>query len=171
MTRPAIAELSSASNSTSPIDGRIGSEMMTSAMPRPNRSTRTDTFVKSGPSSIQGQGVFAAADLPARRKIGQLEGTLVRLPQARKAIENAEQIYLVEISRRYALDCSAGNEFRFLNHSCQPNCYLRIFSRRIEVYTLRQIPVGAELTVDYGLTPHKSGMACRCGASQCRAKI
>jgi SET domain-containing protein len=140
-------------------------------MPRPRKSDRRTDLVKSAPSTIQGRGVFAAAPLPRRRKIGQLEGKLVRLPQARKAIEHSEQIYLVEISRRYALDCSNGNDFRFLNHSCQPNCYLRVHLRRIEIYTLQEIRPGTELTVDYGLTPHKNGMPCRCGSPRCRSRI
>ena len=33
---------------------------------------------------------------------------------------------------------------------------------------LRSIKRGAELTVDYGETPHKGGMRCGCGAANCR---
>jgi SET domain-containing protein len=80
-------------------------------------------------------------------------------------------IYLVEVSRRYALDCQDGNEFKHLNHSCEPNCYLRIIRRVVEVYTLRQITPGTELTIDYGLTPHRQGMDCRCGSVKCRRSI
>jgi SET domain-containing protein len=122
-------------------------------------------------SRIHGWGVFARVTLTARRKIGELTGELVRLPQARRAVELQPAIYLVELSRRLALDCSKGNQFKHLNHHCTPNCYLRIYRRRIEVYTLRQVKTGEELTIDYGMTPHKPAMSCQCGAAKCRRAL
>jgi hypothetical protein len=120
-------------------------------------------------SSIQGRGLFTTTSLPGRRKLGEISGQLVKLPQARKDIEHAERIYFIEVTDTWALECSNGNQFKHLNHSCTPNCYLRIIGKRVEVYTLRSISCGEELTVDYGETPHKGGMRCHCGASKCRA--
>jgi uncharacterized protein len=122
-------------------------------------------------SSIHGRGLFARIDLPARRKLGELSGRLVRLPQARKERESLPVIYFVEVSRRYALDCQEGNVFKHLNHSCEPNCYLRINRRIVEVYTLLNVARGTEVTVDYGMTPHKQGMNCLCGQLRCRRII
>lgn len=122
-------------------------------------------------SPIHGRGLFARIDLPARRKLGELSGRLVKLPQARKERELLSVIYFVEVSRRYALDCQEGNVFKHLNHSCEPNCYLRINRRVVEVYTLRNIASGTEVTVDYGMTPHKRGMNCLCGQLKCRRII
>lgn len=122
-------------------------------------------------SNINGRGLFATKTLPARRKIGALYGQLVALPQARRAIESRHKIYFIELSRRRALDCTNGNAFKYLNHSCRPNCYLRIFRQMVEVYTLKPISPGAELTVDYGETPHKGGMRCRCGAPKCKGVL
>ena len=122
-------------------------------------------------SEIQGIGVFPLANLPRRRKIGEITGELVRLPQARKAIEHTERIYLVELTNRLALDCSRGNSLACVNHSCAPNCYLRIINTRVEMYTLREIKAGTELTIDYGVTPHANGMRCVCGVKHCRGKL
>lgn len=122
-------------------------------------------------SRINGRGVFVRKPVAARRKIGEVTGTLVRLPQARRAVEGNRKIYLVEITSRIALDCSKGNALRHLNHSCAPNCYLRIFRRRVEVYALRDIAAGEELVADYGQTPHRNGMRCTCGAAKCRNSI
>jgi len=122
-------------------------------------------------SSLQGRGLFATTNLPGRRKLGEISGQLVRLPQARKAIESAERIYFIELTDTWALECSDGNQFKHLNHSCTPNCYLRIIGKRVEVYTLRAISRGAELTVDYGETPHKGGMRCQCGLPNCRGVL
>ena len=122
-------------------------------------------------SRIHGRGVFAALALPQRRKLGEIEGELVRLPQARHAAERRAKIYLIELNRRWALDCSRKRPFKFLNHSCQPNCYLRIYRKRVEVYTLRRIAAGTELTVEYGLTPHKDGMVCHCESARCKERL
>jgi SET domain-containing protein len=122
-------------------------------------------------SLIHGRGVFAGIDLPARRKLGELTGQFVKLPQARKAVELLPVIYHIELSGRVALDCSGGNKFKHLNHSCAPNCFLRICRRVVEVYTLRGIKAGEELTIDYGMTPHKHAMHCRCGTANCRRKL
>ena len=129
------------------------------------------TGVMARASKIHGLGVFAAFALPGRRKLGELTGRLVRLPQARHAVQECDRIYMVELSRRIALDCSRGNEFKYLNHSCHPNCYLRVVRRRVEVYSLKPIAVGTELTIDYGETPHKGGMACSCRAENCKRRL
>ncbi|HZR36035.1 MAG TPA: SET domain-containing protein-lysine N-methyltransferase [Nevskia sp.] len=122
-------------------------------------------------SRIDGRGLFAARPLPARRKLGEIGGSHVRLPGAWKEAERSGRIYLIEIDPRTALDCSAGNSFRFLNHSCSANCYMRIAHRRVEVYTRRAIRAGDELTVDYGITPHRGGMHCACGMPGCQGRL
>ena len=123
------------------------------------------------PSPINGRGVFATVPLPARKKLGELTGQPVPLPQAWQGVERQAKIFMVEISPRLALDCSRGNALKHLNHSCAPNCYLRISRGLIEVYALQPIPAGTELTVDYGVTPHLGGMACACGAPACRGRL
>ena len=122
-------------------------------------------------SQINGRGVFATGLLPKRRKLGEISGQLVRLRQARQVVERCSKIYFIELSRRLALDCSRGNAFKHLNHSCQPNCYLRIFLNRVEVYTMKTIRSGTELTVNYGVTPHVGGMVCSCGTASCVGRL
>ena len=122
-------------------------------------------------SGIHGRGLFARRRLPARRKVGEVGGTRVRLPQAWRDVERRARIYIIELNSRAALDCSSDPLFRHLNHSCRPNCYLRIIRGRVEVYALRSIAPGVELTVDYGETPHVGGMRCRCGVPRCRGSV
>ena len=136
-------------------------------MKRPARSSSVE--VRSSP--INGLGVFADAPLPGRRKLGEISGRLVKLPGARQSIAHAPKIYFVELDDQWALDCSDGGPFKHLNHSCDPTCYLRIFNRRLEVYSLRAIASETELTVDYGVTPHAGGMKCGCGAKNCRGVL
>jgi SET domain-containing protein len=122
-------------------------------------------------SAIHGRGTFIKCNIDRRRKLGEISGELVSLPGARKKIETQSAIYFIELNTKYALDCSQGNILKFLNHSCKPNCYLRIYRNRVEVYSLGKIDAGAELTIDYDETPHKNGMECNCGAEGCRGLI
>jgi uncharacterized protein len=131
----------------------------------------TGYAVAAARSALHGRGLFAGEALPGRRKLGELSGELVALPGAWKTAAARSRIYLVQVSARRALDCSRGNDFRYLNHSCEPNCYLRVSRLRVEVYTLRPIAPGTELTVDYGETPHRNGMRCSCGAASCRGVV
>lgn len=47
----------------------------------------------------------------------------------------------------------AGSAARFINHSCDPNCYTKIITaegqKRITIYTKRGIAPGEELFYDY----------------------
>jgi len=123
------------------------------------------------PSPIHGLGVFAQAPLPGKRKIGQVAGRIVDAKKALDRIARRKRIYFVQLDERHGLDCSRGNAFGRLNHSCRPNCYLRIVGHRVEVYTLRAIKPGEELLIDYGQTPHLGGMKCRCGSKKCKGSI
>ncbi|MBM3289834.1 MAG: SET domain-containing protein [Candidatus Hydrogenedentes bacterium] len=122
-------------------------------------------------SRIHGVGVFTRAPLPARRKVGELTGPLLPVRDARRLVRDRARIYLVEVDDRWALDCSGGSALGHINHCCRPNCYLRIVNRRVELYTLRRIAAGAELTIDYGQTPHANGMACGCGRPNCKGRL
>jgi len=122
-------------------------------------------------SPINGRGLHTLSNLPSRRKVGEISGTRVKNREAWKQVAQMEKIFLVALDDKFSLDISEGNSFKDMNHSCQPNCYLRIIAGRIEVYTLRRIPAGSELTVDYVETPHPNGMPCRCKAPNCRGVI
>lgn len=51
-----------------------------------------------------------------------------RLWQNKLIGQSQGHIYLLEISRDVVLDCtSCGNQARFLNHSCEPNCEIQLW--------------------------------------------
>lgn len=135
------------------------------------KSDPTEILVATRPSPIHGLGVFARTTLPARKKIGEVAGRIVDARRTLKQVARSRRIYFVQLDDRHGLDCSQGNAFGKLNHSCRPNCYLRIFGHRVEVYTLRPIKPGEELVIDYGQTPHQGGMKCRCGHRKCKGII
>jgi len=123
-------------------------------------------------SRIDGQGAFAAEAIPARRKIGEIRGEAVSVREARRRARSLARIMIVEVSEKRAIDASASTDpLRFTNHSCAPNAVLRIRQGRVELYAMRDVAPGEELTVDYGESHHEGRLACRCGAPRCAGRL
>ena len=67
-----------------------------------------------------------------------------------------------------------GNAARFINHSCEPNCYSRVINvdgrKHIVIFALRKIYRGEELTYDYKfpIEDDDNKLHCNCGARRCR---
>ena len=79
-----------------------------------------------GKSQIHGKGLYAMKKIPARRKIGSLAGEIISKKTAREKAKRNESISIVELWNGKALDASnINNELRYINHSCQPNTFMR----------------------------------------------
>ena len=123
-------------------------------------------------SRIQGRGLFALTPVPARRKMGELGGERISQQEARRRASETECIQIVEFGDGTALDASrTGSLFRYVNHSCDPNSFMRLYKGHVEFYALRPIGAGEEVTCDYGETHHDGALACRCGSANCRGRL
>ena len=128
--------------------------------------------VAVGPSAIDGTGAFAAEAIPARRKIGEIRGEPISVREARERARGRARIMIVEVSERRAVDASRSTDpLRFTNHSCAPNAVLRIRQGRIEIFAMRDVAAGEELTIGYGESHHEGRLACRCGAPRCVGRL
>ena len=114
-----------------------------------------------GPSGFAGRGLFAGGDIPARAKIGEYEGEVIGLREARRRAKRLQVVAIVELER-HALDARGMRRgFRYINHSCDPNTFFRCTPDR----------AGEELTCDYGESQHEGQLRCRCAAAKCRGYI
>lgn len=128
--------------------------------------------VHNAPSLIDGTGAFATEHIPGRRKIGEIRGENIPIQEAWARVKTVQRIMMIEISARRAIDASQSQDpLRFTNHSCAPNAVLRIRQGRVEIYAMRDIACGEEITCDYGETHHEGRLTCRCGAPQCVGKL
>ena len=124
------------------------------------------------PSAIDGRGAFTAEAIPARRKIGEIRGESISVREAQQRVRGLARIMIVEVSERRAIDASrSADPLRFTNHSCAPNTVLRIRQGRVELYAMRDLAAGEELTVHYGESHHRGRLACRCGAPRCSGRL
>lgn len=140
-------------------------------MPRIIHSSPLYDKLRVGKSRITGLGLFAGCNIPARAKIGEFEGEVIPLREARRRARGRKVVAIVELDTM-AIDATrTGRGFRYINHSCEPNTFTRLTRDRAEFYALRAIRRGEELTVDYGRSHHEGRLPCRCGAASCRGHI
>jgi SET domain-containing protein len=121
-----------------------------------------------GKSKINGRGCFAADRLPARRKIGELQGERIPNREAARRVANGGKVHICQLDDRWSIDASrGGNATAYINHSCEPNCFSRVVHGHMLFFALRDIAPGEELTLDYTPSQHP-GRRCTCGAAKCR---
>ena len=134
-------------------------------------------------SPIQGSGGYATQPIPAGVRLIEYVGERLTPEEAEarypdSAVER-HHTYLFAIDDAVVVDAAVdGNEARFLNHSCAPNCDAVIENGHIWIETIHDIDIGEELVYDYAYilaerhTPAaKKRYPCRCGAITCRSTI
>jgi len=123
------------------------------------------------PSVIQGKGCFATKPFAARRKIAEYAGEKISNTEAKRR-SLRPKLRICEIDDHWSLDGSrGGNGTHYINHSCEPNAFMKILYGHILFIALRDIQAGEEITIDYESTLHSNKKRCICGAPSCRGTI
>ena len=95
--------------------------------------------LKAAPSRIDGTGVYALEAIPPKRKLGEMYGEVVTWAVARRRAKQFERIAVVEFEDGWALDATDDTLLRFVNHSCEANCFIRRNGHRVEFYSRRAL--------------------------------
>lgn len=130
-------------------------------------------------SPIHGRGLFCKRNIEAGEMVIEYAGTVIRsvLTDKREKYYDSKGIgcYMFRIDDFDVVDATMqGNEARFINHSCEPNCYSRVINvdgrKHIVIFALRKIYRGEELTYDYKfpIEDESNKLFCNCGARRCR---
>jgi SET domain-containing protein len=129
-------------------------------------------------SAIHGKGLFALERIERGQRILEYTGARVSAYQAEEAAPVSGPVHtmLFDLGNGWMIDgAEGGNESRFINHSCRPNCEAYGVRGRIFIHARRVIPAGGELLLDYGIDPGEIGelearalYPCGCGAPRCR---
>lgn len=135
------------------------------------------------PSPMQGRGAFATHRIPAGTRLVEYAGERLS-PEAAEARYpdvpgERHHTFLFAIDDAVVIDAAVnGNDARWINHSCDPNCDAVIEDARIWIESIRDIAVGEELAYDYAFTlPERHTPAakrrypCHCGAAGCRGTM
>jgi hypothetical protein len=134
-------------------------------------------------SSIQGTGAFATRTIRKGTRIIEYLGQRISWRTADKRYDdekmNRHHTFLFTVDDRTCIDAAVnGNEARFINHSCDPNCEAINERKRIFIEATKTIPAGTELVYDYQYERTDDHSAddekfykCRCGSPKCRGTI
>ncbi|XP_060107615.1 histone-lysine N-methyltransferase 2A [Heteronotia binoei] len=130
-------------------------------------------------SPIHGRGLFCKRNIDAGEMVIEYAGNVIRsiLTDKREKYYDGKGIgcYMFRIDDSEVVDATMhGNAARFINHSCEPNCYSRVINidgqKHIVIFAVRKISRGEELTYDYKfpIEDASNKLPCNCGAKKCR---
>ena len=134
-------------------------------------------------SPIHGFGGFATRRIRKGTRIIEYLGERITSEEGDRRYEDdrAEHphVLLFSVDKHTVIDAGVGgNEARFINHSCEPNCKAVTEKKRVYIEAIKAIAEGEELTYDYNLTRDgtddeemEKRYACRCGAKTCRGTM
>jgi hypothetical protein len=134
------------------------------------------------PSSISGFGLFASRPYQINSLIIEYCGEMLTgddLVNKRDAFYNLlgkryqQTCYLFRLDETKVIDAThKGNLSRFINHSCDPNCYSRVVQidgqKRLLIFASRLIEAGEEILYDYKFPDEEQKIPCLCGSEKCR---
>jgi uncharacterized protein len=156
-------------------------------MPTSPRARKTELPVEPAfvvrRSRVHGLGVFATRTIRKGEVISEYLGERISHAEAnwryRHRDFNDNHTFLFTVSSRTVIDGQhGGNDTRFINHRCDPNCEPQIRRGRVFIVALRTIQPGDELGFEYNIgredddPPNVDEIyACRCGARRCRGTI
>jgi len=129
-------------------------------------------------SGVHGQGVYAGQPIRKGTRIIEYRGERVSWEEAPDKEDDPHTFNFGLENGKVINPEIGGNDARWINHSCDPNCEAVEEDDRIFIYAIRDIRSGEELLYDYQLEidepitkASKKKFACHCGASNCRGTM
>jgi SET domain-containing protein len=147
------------------------------------RATTRKPLFEVRHSRIHGYGVFALRRIRKGTMVIEYLGDRVTHALANERYKDKDpkdgHTFLFTVDAKTVIDAGVnGNEARFVNHGCHPNCQTVNTGRRIFIEALRTIQPGEELAYDYQIQRDDDDpadvdvvFACRCGAKNCRGSM
>nr|XP_055033870.1 histone-lysine N-methyltransferase, H3 lysine-36 specific [Misgurnus anguillicaudatus] len=126
----------------------------------------------------RGWGLRGVRDIKKGAFVSEYVGEVIDEEECRTRIKQAQEsdicnFYMLTLDKDRIIDAGPkGNQARFMNHSCQPNCETQKWTvngdTRVGLFALEDVPTGVELTFNYNLECLGNGKTvCKCGASNC----
>ncbi|KAM8743184.1 histone-lysine N-methyltransferase SETD1B-A isoform 3-T4 [Acanthopagrus schlegelii] len=132
-------------------------------------------------SHIHDWGLFAQEPIAADEMVIEYVGQNIRqviadMREKRYEEEGIGSSYMFRVDHDTIIDATkCGNFARFINHSCNPNCYAKVITvesqKKIVIYSRQPINVNEEITYDYKFPIEDEKIPCLCGAENCRGTL
>jgi uncharacterized protein len=147
-------------------------------MPKKSKNRKPAVRIEVRESGVHGHGVYAMESIAKGTRIIEYTGQRVSWEGAPND-ENDPHTFNFGLDNGEVINPEiGGNDARWINHSCDPNCEAIEEDDRIFIDALRDIRVGEELFYDYALEidepiteESKKKFACHCRSSNCRGTM
>jgi len=128
---------------------------------------------------VHGRGVFATKRIRKNTRIIEYTGKRVTWESVPEDFDDPHTFLFGVDDGAIVIDPRiGGNDARWINHSCDPNCEAIEEDGRVFIYALRNIRPGEELSYDYQLevdepvtTEDAEDSKCVCGSANCRGTM
>ncbi|XP_054630141.1 histone-lysine N-methyltransferase SETD1B-A-like [Dunckerocampus dactyliophorus] len=137
--------------------------------------------IRFGQSHIHNWGLFAMEHIAADEMVIEYVGQIIRqniadMREHRYEEQGIGSSYLFRVDQDTIIDATkCGNLARFINHSCNPNCYAKIITvesqKKIVIYSRQPIGINEEITYDYKFPIEDTKIPCLCGVESCRGSL
>jgi uncharacterized protein len=127
-------------------------------------------------SKIHSRGIFATQNIKVGVKIMEITGEKISEEETiQRELENLKKgsTYIFILNDKYSLDGEFyGNESRYINHSCNPNCEVMGDDENLYLVAIKEIIPEEELTIDYAFPKDdKIFTKCFCNSENCRGYL
>ncbi|KAF2208237.1 hypothetical protein CERZMDRAFT_101686 [Cercospora zeae-maydis SCOH1-5] len=148
---------------------------------RLKKGGRFDIGVEVVKTEQRGHGIRAARSFKPGQIIMEYTGEIITEGECQERMQqlymNKQCYYLMEMERGLVLDGTKGSAARFINHSCDPNCEVRMTKvggvPRMGIYAGPSgIMTNEELSYDYNFDNFgDTRQTCYCGSWNCRGYL
>ena len=165
------------------VEGRRYCRFLVMKSPQKSPRKRPEKLVRVGKSGVHGKGVFAARKIRKGTRIIEYTGERIPWKQAQQLPphdpKNPHHTFFFSLDDGRVINAAVGgNEARWINHSCAPNCETSESKGRVYISALRGLKEGEELFYDYRLEPAERRtkklerlFRCNCGGENCRGTM
>ncbi len=148
------------------------------AMPKKTKTPKPAGRIEVGESNVHGRGVYAAQFIPKGTRVIEYTGQRISWERAPDD-ESSPHTFNFGLESGEVINPEiGGNDARWINHCCDPNCEAIEEDGRIFIYAIHDIELGQELFYDYAMEidepiteETKRKFACHCGSSNCRGTM
>ena len=147
-------------------------------MPKKTKTRKPAGRIEVRESGVHGRGVYATQFIAKGDRIIEYTGQRGSWEDAPND-ENDPHTFLFGLDSGEVINPEiGGNDARWINHCCDPNCEAIEEDDRIFIYAMRDIEPGQELFYDYAMEidepiteESKKEFVCHCGSSNCRGTM
>ena len=147
-------------------------------MPKKTKTRKPAGRIEVRESGVHGRGVYAKQSIPEGTRIIEYTGQRVSWESAPND-ENDPHTFNFGLESGAVINPEiGGNDARWINHCCDPNCEAIEEDDHVFIYAMRDIEPGQELFYDYALEIDEptteelmQEFECHCGAACCRGTM